>query len=596
MRHKLTVALLVLVGLTAVAGTAGAQGGSCDFPYEAPDGTVIDEEPDSIAPGIASVSQTLWEMGINENERKEIVGLTSNSFYLEGSANYTDLGTTFQSNTFAENVIAQNTEIVINSLSDPDGLEEDLESAGIDYYYFNESADSISDIQRRTEVIGRLIGECNAADRVVNSMSNDVNRVEAAVEGRTRPTVLYSIPQNAFSVPGNGTFIGSLIETAGGKNAYDEAGVEGFTQITDERAVEVVSEQNPDWIVLAGGGPEDVPDTELYNSTTAVQDDQVLTVNPNYILQDAPRVTIPLENMARAFHAGAFENSLGGGSDTGGTSLPSGKRQTASVSVVEGTALASFGEGPVESVELGAEVEGEVTVERLDESDAPGIGVSRFSVTVPQAARDSPGTIRVPIEGESLNDAGVPPEDLVGVKLDGEPPTRLETTALETDTGATVVIDTPGYSEFAVVGSTPPHAVGDASVGDGESVLSATDSYDEYGEVIGYEWTVGGEELEGRTVDVNTDAEEATLTVTNDAGLTNETTVGIPVESGNETGEKQVSETQDGNVTDNEDGGGSGEETGRDSGTGNDTEGQGLPGFTAVAALVALAVAAFVRR
>jgi iron complex transport system substrate-binding protein len=595
MRRKLTVALLVLVGLTAVAGTAGAQAGSCDFPYEAPDGTVIDEEPDRIAPGIASVSQTLWEMGINEDEDKEIVGLTSNSFYLEDSGNYTDLGTTFQSDAFAENVIAQNTDIVINSLSDPDGLENDLGSAGIDYYFLSESADSIADIQRRTETVGRLIGECDAADRVVESMSSDVNRVEAAVEGRTRPTVLYSIPQNAFSVPGNGTFIGSLIETAGGKNAYDEAGVDDFTQITDERAVEVVSEQNPDWIVLAGGGPEDVPDTELYNSTTAVQNDQVLTVNPNYIQQDAPRVTIPLENMARAFHPGAFEDDPGGGGGTGRVSPPSDQIQTASVSVVEGTALASFGEGPVESVELGAEVEGEVTVERLDESDAPGTGVSRFSVTVPQAARDSPGTIRVPVEAETLNDAGVPPEDLVGVKLDGEPPTPLETTALETDTGATVVIDTPGYSEFAVVGSTPPRAVGDASVGDGEVVLSATDSYDEYGEVIGYEWTVGGEELEGRTVEVNTGAEEATLTVTNDAGLTNETTVGIPAESENETSEQQVPETQeDANVTDNEDG--SGEETGRDSATGNDTEGQGLPGFTAVAALVALVAAALVRR
>ncbi|MFP4187790.1 MAG: ABC transporter substrate-binding protein [Halobacteriales archaeon] len=579
MKRKLTVALLVVVGLTAIAGTATAQdAGACEFPYETTGmygETVVEDEPSRVVSLAPSVTQTLWEMGAQD----KVVGIDSNSFYLEGTDGYTDVGTAFTG--FIEETVAQEPDIVVGALL-PEDATQQLEDAGLTYYSVPESG-GFEGIYSNVNEVGKLVGECEAADGVVEGMRDDVQEVRSSVRGEPRPEVLYSIPQDAFSVPGNGTFIGDIIETAGGENVYADH-IEGWGAISDERATQTL-ENDVDWIVLPGGSRGDVPRTDLYNSTTAVQEGQVLVVNENYLLQEAPRVTVPLKRMARAFHPEAFDDDgSGGGAGVDTRSDEEAGPFSASVSVDDGTARASFDEGPVETVELSVEVEGEVTVESMDASGSPGTPMMRVSVQVPEEARDSPGTIRMRIDDETLDDADVSRDDLVAVRRNGGWGT-VDAEFLDTESGVTAVIDTPGFSQFAVVASTPPVALADASVEDGTVTLSAEGSYDEYGETVGYEWSVGNETHEGETVEVDTDADEATLTVTNDAGLTNETVVEIP--------DREDGGAQDENVTDTE--GEDAEQDNEDEPDDGD-DGEGLPGFTAVAAFVALAVAAFFRR
>ena len=615
MRFEVRITLLVVLGIAAVAGATGTvaaqNADACGFPYEAPNGEVIQEEPDTVAPGIASVSQTLWEMGVNENDEKEAVGLTSNSFYLEGSAGYDDLGTTL-GGSYEENVIEKDPDVVVNALFDPMGLESSLDDAGIDYVFLPQSG-GFEEIKTNVRVVGRTVGECEAAERVVEDMEDTISRVDRAVSAREEPVVMYGTPtsdpgQYDNFVPGNGTFKHDIITTAGGDNVYDRIGVEGGgpdgsqeVQISGEQAVLALNE-DPDWIVITEGSS--VPRNDLYNATTAVQENQILRVNPNYINQDAPRVTVPLERMARAFHPEAFDDGgsgggSGGGSAGGGVGTPSEGDKgpfSARVSVVDGAARATFDEGPVETVQLGAQVEGDVTVESLDVEGAPGAPVMRVSVQVPEQARDKQGTIRASIGEASLNEAGVSRDDLVAVRRNGGWE-AVNATFLDTETGVTAVIETPGFSEFAVVGSTEPVARADATLEDGSVVLSALDSSDEYGEVVGYTWEVDGETYEGATVEVETDADEASLTITNDAGLTNETTVGIPAEEDdNETDGERVSGTVDeGDGTDRGDGNADGE-TGADENNDTESDAEDTPGFTALLAVAALVAAAFVRR
>jgi hypothetical protein len=296
--------------------------------------------------------------------------------------------------------------------------------------------------------------------------------------------------------------------------------------------------------------------------------------------------------MARSFHPEAFADPGDGGGDGGSGRLEApdgtGDGLTASVSVADDVSRAEFEDGPVETVELGAAVEGDVTVRSLDASSAPGTPLTRFSVTVPEEARDSPGTVRLRADGSALDGAGVSSEELVVVKLGDGPPTPLNTTTFDTEAGVTVVADTPGFSEFAVVASTPPRAVAEASAENGSVTLSASGSYDVHGEVVGYGWTVGDETHEGESVTVETDADEAALTVTNDAGLTNGTAVELPGVNGTARDGEGTEETNDGNRSE-----------GDESGTDGEDDGEGLPGFTAVAALaalVALAAALALRR
>ena len=598
MRRQVIFALLIVVGLTATVGTAAGQNAdACEFPYEAPNGEVIQEEPDAIAPGIASVSQTLWEMGVNENADKDIVGLTSNSFYLEGSEGYDDLGTTLSSG-YEENVIAKDPDVVVNGLYDPMGLESSLDGAGIDYVFVSQSG-GFEEIKKNVRVIGRSIGECDAAERVVNEMEDRINRVENAVRGREEPVVMYGTPtrdpgQYDNFVPGNGTFKHDIITTAGGDNVYDRIGVEGGgpdgsqeVRISGEKAVLAVNE-DPDWIVVTEGAT--VPRNALYNSTTAVRENQILRVNPNYINQDAPRITTPLERMARAFHPEAFDDDSG--SSGGGGSAPSDESSgalRASVSVGDGTARATFDEGPVETVEIDAEAEGDAVVEPVDVSGAPGTPVSRFSVTVPEGAHGVGGTLRLRVKDTSLENSGVASDDLVVMRR-GDGWETVDAEFLDTETGVTVVFETPVFSEFAVVASTAPVARAEASVEEGSVVLSASGSSDEYGEIVGYEWTVDGETYEGETVEVETDAEEATLTVTNDAGLTDQTTVEPPAAGDNTT----VEDDEEGR-REQQSSNSSGNGTGTDAAD-EDGDGSPLPGFGVIVAVVAVVAAAVLRR
>ena len=606
MRREITVAAIVLLGLTALAASAGVGAAqdaevdleTCDFPYEAPDGeTVIEEEPETVAPGIAGVSQILWELDAQE----KVVGLTSNSFYLEGSEGYTDLGTTLPGG-YAENVVAQNPDIVVNALYEPENLEETLESAGIEYYFLPQSG-SFEEIKQNVRLTGRLIGECESAEDVVKDMEGTISEVEDAVEGEQRPLVMFGTPTEEGNnyVPGEGTFKHDVITTAGGRNVYAEIGIEGELEqlLSDEKRVEALSE-DPDWIVIESGGS--VPNTDLYNQTTAVQEDQILTVNKNYINQDAPRIVTPLERMARAFHPEAFVSEPGdGGSlpdpEDDGTGTVSSR-----LTVSDGVSVAEFGSGAIEAIELNVETEGDVTVSNIETGDAPGLALRRAVASVPDDARDAGGSVRMSIDDATLEDAEVPTEDLVVVGLkDGW--SALETTRFETDDGVTLVAETPVFDEFAVVASTEPTPAIESTVGEaGETVtLDASGSSDEYGEIVGYRWEVGDETHEGETVEVTAnDGDEVTLTVTNDAGLSATATETVEVtadegEAGEGTDEQsdEDSEANDGSEDSTEDDGQTEDDTQEDGETGDEQPtgedgGEGLPGFTALAALAAL--------
>jgi len=605
MRAKSVVVVLVLISLctVAISTTATAQNtepADCEFPYESSGlygETVLKEEPEEIVTGAPSVTQILWEMEAQE----KVVGVSDTAFiqYLDGINGYTNVGTAFDGSEFAEKVsTASNGEapdVLIGSLSVQD-LDKTLDPFGFEYHWFR-STGSLDGIQTQISEIGRLTGECEAAETVIQEMEQDITNVEQAVAGTESPSVLYGIPTEGFGfVPGNGTFIDDIITTAGGKNMYAENGVEGFSQIEDETAVEIVS-RDPDWIVLAGGSPEDVPENDLYNSTTALRENQILVVNPNLIQQEAPRVTTPLGRMARSFHPEGFiedvpERDSSGGAGQG---IPRGMRGTEGTvgnteesfdgirSVSKDRTSFEFNTGPVETVEFGSVFDGDVTVTPVGVGDAPGTPIRHFRIGVPEAVRNSSATLRTTVSSSAIESVGVSVDDLVVANQVNDRWEPLGVTALETEDGATLIADTRAFSEFAVVASTPPTPVVEVLGGsDGGTVtLDGTPSSDEYGDVVSYEWTVGGENHEGERTEVPAPEgqTEISLTVTNDVGLKDTTTVTYSPQSETDVGENEdIDEGMD--------------ESDGDTAT-TDSE---QAGFTAVATVVSVALVTLVAR
>lgn len=309
---RLTVTLIavavVLAGVPAgalgaptAAGSADAQQETdCGYPYSATDATgtevSVDDRPERIVALQASTAQILWEVGAQDR----VVGMPVRSYtaYLNGSEERTDVLTEDGTSVDVEQVVALEPDLVIAPSSIPNSTVEQLRDADVTVYKSGFDR-SIGSIYAKTNLVGRLVGDCQQANATVEEMRADVERVENAVEGREAPRTLYYFYN--FTA-GNGTFIHEVIETAGGDNVAANAGITGYREISDE----VVAERDPQWIITPGDAP--LPQREPFPSTTAYRENQTLSVNPNYMNQPAPRVVIPMLEIARALHPEAFEN------------------------------------------------------------------------------------------------------------------------------------------------------------------------------------------------------------------------------------------------------------------------------------------------
>lgn len=295
-RTILVVALLV-VGLGGPMGPIGvATAADCTFPVSSTDATgtnvTIQDEPRRIVTLNPSATQTMWEIGAEG----KVVGLTPYASYLGGTENRTNVWS--QSSVNVEAVIALDPDLVLAPNTIPDDTVEQLRGAGLTVYKF-ETATSTEFVAEKTILTGRLVGECDGARSRADEMRREVETIDEAVDGVDRPRVLYTF----FGwTAGEGTFIDTIITTAGGRNVAAEAGITGYAKISEE----VVVSRDPEWMVLNSDNPT-VPDSQAYEQTTAARAGNTVTVDANYISQPAPRIVQPMLTIVRALHPDEYE-------------------------------------------------------------------------------------------------------------------------------------------------------------------------------------------------------------------------------------------------------------------------------------------------
>nr|WP_233265010.1 PGF-CTERM-anchored ABC transporter substrate-binding protein [Halomarina oriensis] len=331
----------------------------CSDPFIGTDATgtevTVDEDPERIVTLGADIAQILWEIDAEE----KVVGMPVRSYtaYLNGSDSREDVYTEDGTAVDVESVVALEPDLVVAPAIIPNSTVERLRETGLTVYRTGFPA-SIDGIYEKTELVGRLVGECEAANETVTEMRDRVEAVETAVEGRERPGVLYV--SFGFTA-GNGTFVDEVLTTAGGTNLAAEAGVTGFKELNEE----VVADTNPEYVVYPSGGS--VPEGEPYSSTTAVQQNQTLEVDANYISQAGPRVVIALENVAETLHPEAFEN---------GTETPTERPTGTETSDGEPTTAGDGDPGATATTQPVATDGGATTAETTTSSGTgPGFGV-----------------------------------------------------------------------------------------------------------------------------------------------------------------------------------------------------------------------------
>ena len=323
MRRQLLSLLAVLVVLVAGPALAvGAAGDSivaqsdettCDFPLEIEDATgetvVIEEEPEEVVVTAQNVNQHIWELGVEE----KVVGMPhAFTEYLEGSQERTNVldGMVL----LTEEIVDLDPDLVLapNATGSEDvATLRDLEQT---VYHYPVATD-LETVQDVVALTGQLLGACEAADTVTTEMAETIAHVEQAVSGEEQPSVFYD--QGAFDgsvfTPADGTLEDDLIRTAGGSNIAAGAG-SGYIPLNPE----IIAAENPEWIVVGQGqAPAEI---SAVQDSTAVQEGQIIEVNPNFAGQHGPRSVDVLVSIAEALHPEALadageENGVDDGTD-----------------------------------------------------------------------------------------------------------------------------------------------------------------------------------------------------------------------------------------------------------------------------------------
>jgi iron complex transport system substrate-binding protein len=315
--QRLLVAVLVVLaaGPAAVGGVAadgsiavdGDHGASaadvasaqpdCEYPLEVTDATgetvVIEEEPEEVVVTAPNAAQYLWDIGA----REKVTGMPVNFFtsYLEGSEERTNV-VGEQGAVVQETIVDLDPDLVlapnVTSQENIQGLRE----AGLTVYHYPLATD-LENVQELVRQSGQLVGECEGANEVVTDMQETIETIENAVADQDEPTVFYNLgfPFTA----GSNTVEHDIITTAGGENLAADVD-SGYFQISEE----VLAAEDPEWIIISAG--TELPDVAGIQESTAVQEDQIIEVNANFLNQHGPRTMIPLEQFAEAFHPEAI--------------------------------------------------------------------------------------------------------------------------------------------------------------------------------------------------------------------------------------------------------------------------------------------------
>ena len=260
----------------------------------------LESPPERVVSLGPSITQTVWEL----NASSKVVGIDSHSTYLNATRNLTDVG---KFNYDASRIVNLTPDLVLAAnVTTATGVIPELRRADLEVYMYGESRD-IESIYEKVNTTARLVGRCREAVNVVDGMKETVRKVERLGENKRDPRVLHVLGSSGY-VAGNGTFIGSVLTKAGGRNVAAESGIEGYREMGSESLVE----RDPEWISLPEG--VEVPNTPGFENTEAVKNGQVVHVNGNYISQPAPRVVVPLKKLAESYRPERYDRVFGNGS------------------------------------------------------------------------------------------------------------------------------------------------------------------------------------------------------------------------------------------------------------------------------------------
>ena len=231
-----------------------------------------------------------------------VVGNTSYCDYPPEAKNVAKVGDTLHPS--LERIIALRPQVVlVSTASQLEVFTQQLQSQNI--AVFVTDPHDLEGVFKSIEQIGRMLGQDQQAQALVQKLRDRTNAVEQAVKQVPPVRVFYQVSNEPLYTAGRDAFVTDLMRRAGAVSVTGD--VPGaWPKFSNESALAA----RPDAIILPTGGSmgagNAIPAEALRNSP-AVKAGRVYKINDDHLARPGPRAVDGLEEMARALHPEAFK-------------------------------------------------------------------------------------------------------------------------------------------------------------------------------------------------------------------------------------------------------------------------------------------------
>ncbi len=304
-----TLLSALILGVVLLVGLGHAADQPPAWPLEVVDGfgrkVKIARPPLRIVSVAPSNTELVFAVGAGER----LIGRTTVCSYPPEAARVPIVGGMTPKTISMEGLVALRPDLILATGGVQEGLVAPLERLGLPVVALD--ADDLEGVARNIRLVGALTDHKAEGDRLATQFTDRVDAVRKRVAARTgpRPRVLYLVGEDPLMTAGPRTFIGRLIETAGGANIFGDVRT-NYPRPSEEE----ILARAPDVILTASGAMNAAQGDAAahrariayrpgWSQMPAVRTGRIRFLVEDQVLRPGPRLADGLEAMAAALEA-----------------------------------------------------------------------------------------------------------------------------------------------------------------------------------------------------------------------------------------------------------------------------------------------------
>jgi iron complex transport system substrate-binding protein len=279
----------LFVASCADAGTrvaAERAGGHDDYGHA----LVFGQAPRRLVSLNPTTTEILFAIGAGDR----LVGRSQYDVFPDSARLVRDVGPAMRPN--VEAVIAARPDLVILYASgDNQSAYERLTAAHIPTYAFR--IDSITQFERDTRILGRLLGDSARAAATVDTIEATLQHVRTLTSNLARPSVFIHAWDKPIIAIGGGSFLSQLVEIAGARNVYADSKLPSLTV-----SLEDVILRNPDYVLASPVAAPKMRVSASWAAIPAVRAGRVLVYDTTLVGRPSVQLGAAAYSLARLIH------------------------------------------------------------------------------------------------------------------------------------------------------------------------------------------------------------------------------------------------------------------------------------------------------